>query len=359
MSHTWSLCTALALYVALAGASACSAPDEREAVAPYPRSRLIDSVAWDFGSAIQLAPGSDLWPITWAADDNLYTSWGDGGGFGGTNSDGRVSLGFARIEGSPPDIRATNIWGGKDALSSPSFGGKTAGMLAVDSVLYSWINTQDTSVPDFRLAWSYDYGITWTLSEWSVSSAGFAPSTFLNTGRGHANAPDGFIYAYGGQWGHSPDVYLVRTSLEGTYEFGSYDFFTGLDADGEASWSRDSSYRTPVFSDKNLARTLNGAFVASVVWIKGLNRFILTVAHGGAGGLGIFDAPNPWGPWSTVEYYEDWYGAGDADALVYSIPLKWVRDEGRNFWIVYSSTGRLDGFNAVAGRFVLRHDGDQ
>ncbi|HJX09709.1 MAG TPA: hypothetical protein VJ733_04335 [Candidatus Binatia bacterium] len=36
-----------------------------------------------------LAPYSDNWCITWADNDHQYTSWGDGGGFGGDQKDGR------------------------------------------------------------------------------------------------------------------------------------------------------------------------------------------------------------------------------------------------------------------------------
>ncbi|MCP4422874.1 MAG: hypothetical protein GY803_00115, partial [Chloroflexi bacterium] len=50
---------------------------------PYPDSPVIADIAWDWDSYVQAAPGSDLWPTTWAADGNIYSSWGDGGGFGG------------------------------------------------------------------------------------------------------------------------------------------------------------------------------------------------------------------------------------------------------------------------------------
>ena len=43
-------------------------------------------------------PGSDL-AVTWTKDDAVFTAWGDGGGFGGTDKEGRVAAGFARIEG--------------------------------------------------------------------------------------------------------------------------------------------------------------------------------------------------------------------------------------------------------------------
>ena len=60
---------------------------------PYPQSTKIREIVFDWSSHISLARGSDNWPITWADDDHQYTSWGDGGGFGGSNSKGRVSLG--------------------------------------------------------------------------------------------------------------------------------------------------------------------------------------------------------------------------------------------------------------------------
>src|SRR5215471_14673155 len=82
--------------------------------APYPPSHLIRSITWHWDTYHTAAPGSDLWPITWGPDDRLYAAWGDGGGFGGTDSDGRVSMGFAAIEGGPLDFRGTNINGGKN-----------------------------------------------------------------------------------------------------------------------------------------------------------------------------------------------------------------------------------------------------
>src|SRR5690349_9031310 len=76
---------------------------------PYPRSPVIDRVEFDFQTHRRLAPGSDNWPTTWANDGHLYSVWGDGGGFGGTNSKGRVLLGVARIEGGPNDYIGRNL----------------------------------------------------------------------------------------------------------------------------------------------------------------------------------------------------------------------------------------------------------
>jgi len=74
--------------------------------APYPPSSIIIGLQFNLSTIIERASGSDNWAITWADDDHQYATWGDGGGFGGTNNDGRVSLGVARIEGSTTHHRS-------------------------------------------------------------------------------------------------------------------------------------------------------------------------------------------------------------------------------------------------------------
>ena len=113
---------------------------------PYPPSPVIESITWDINSLVRAAPGSDLWPITWADNNHLYTSWGDGGGFGGTNSDGRVSIGVARVEGTGDNWHGFNVWGGKDPESTqPATVGKcNGGIISIDGVLYLYVQNQDT-----------------------------------------------------------------------------------------------------------------------------------------------------------------------------------------------------------------------
>src|SRR5262245_46257696 len=72
----------------------------------------IDEIRFDWSSYRQDAHGSDIWPLTWCEDDHQYTAWGDGGGFGGTNTEGRTSLGFARVSGPYHAFVGTNLWGG-------------------------------------------------------------------------------------------------------------------------------------------------------------------------------------------------------------------------------------------------------
>src|SRR5690349_6315606 len=70
---------------------------------PYPRSDTITGIAFHEDTLVRKAPGSDIWSCTWAANGQLYAAWGDGGGFDGTDSQGRVSIGVATITGQPPD----------------------------------------------------------------------------------------------------------------------------------------------------------------------------------------------------------------------------------------------------------------
>src|SRR6185369_5335240 len=131
-----------------------------------PRSQVIESITWHWETRLRAAPGSDLWPVTWGPVDHLYAAWGDGGGFGGSDSDGRVALGFARIEGDPHGFRGININGGKNPLHPASFPekGKTDGLLFAGGSLYASINLQDAKWQRVKhvLAWSDDQGSTWS-----------------------------------------------------------------------------------------------------------------------------------------------------------------------------------------------------
>jgi len=332
--------------------------------APYPLSPVIAGITWDFDRLVRLAPGSDLWPVTWADDGHLYTSWGDGGGFGGTNSQGRVSLGFARIEGAPSSFKGVNVWGGHRGSHKPTFKGKTAGIICVEGVLYAWINMQNGNPPDHRLAWSSDHGATWQLSKWAFPKNGrFFPATFLNFGRNNAGARDAHVYSYGAQWiyahGGEDNLYLVRVRKDKMKERGAYEFFAGLDAKGKPLWNADVEKREPIFTDPN---GVANAGLAHVVLNPGIKRYILTVGHrpkgeskrAGVGQLGVFDAPEPWGPWTTIAYYEAWGGFGKGECLGYDMPTKWISRDGTTLWLVFSSQGALDSFNLVKGTLTLR-----
>ena len=93
----------LAALMILPGASL--APAE----APYPPSPVIAGISLDWSTHQRHALGSDNWQLTWADDDHQYGAWADGGGFGGNNRDGRLGLGYVRIEGDWHNYRGVNV----------------------------------------------------------------------------------------------------------------------------------------------------------------------------------------------------------------------------------------------------------
>jgi hypothetical protein len=81
------------------------------------------------------------------------------------------------------------------------------------------------------------------------------------------------------------------------------------------------------------------------------------------GNFGMFDAPEPWGPWTTVEYLHEsngtQFGAGhvEPNTFFWNIPVKWQSRDGKRFTMVFTGAGRgknNDSFNLIRGEFLLR-----
>jgi len=341
---------------------------------PYPPSPVIKSVEFDFDTHQRLAQGSDNWPTTWADDGRLYTAWGDGGGFGGSNSKGRVKLGVARIEGSGSEYAGRNLWGGVAAPNPAQFEGKSYGILSVDGVLYMWVaNQPNPHLRESRMAVSHDHGATWQLNSWAFTfEDNLTIPTFLNFGQDYQGARDGFVYSYciHPTWGpknaenrygfdvHKPGrVYLVRSPKSAILQRGELQFFAGLNEAGDPTWSYEIKDKQPVFRDAN-----GVGWNASVSYNPGLKRYILCTEHSAthAGKLGIFDAPEPWGPWTTVAYEESWgKGHVEISAFYWNFPAKWLSHDGKAFTLVFTGKYSNDSWNTVAGSFHLRSPTDR
>lgn len=321
------------------------------AEAPYPPSRAIVGVEWDFTKHRRLAPGSDNWPITWANDNHQYTVWGDGGGFGGTNGKGRVSLGFARVEGPANNYKGVNIWGGHRGENRAAFGGKSYGIVSVKGVLYAWWGPGSGNAfnSETRVLRSTDYAKTWRKSDWRFTrSDKLYAGTFCNFGKDYSGARDKFVYSYfprGTRWAiNKPGkVDLARVPMERIMDRGAYEFFAGFDSSGKPMWADDLTKRVAVFEDANGVRT------ASVSYNLGLKCYLLTAEHTAAadGNLAIFDAPQPWGPWTTVAYYKNWHKR--KGTISFYLSSKWSSEDGKQFTMVFTDQ---DHWATVPGRFI-------
>lgn len=315
--------------------------------APYPPSPVIERVEWaPADTIIRLAPGGDNWPMTWADDDALYTSYGDGNGFEPFVPE-KLSLGFAKVTGTPPNHAGLNIRSASgEQYGDGRHGKKASGMLMVDGVLYLWARNAGNA----QLAWSTDHAQTWTWSDWRFTESFGAPA-FLNFGRNYAGARDHHVYVYSpdsdSAYERADQLVLARVPKDRIRDRDAYEFFVRLGDDGLPVWSRDIADRGGVFKNPG------AVYRTQVTYNAGLKRYLLnTIGRGNDtrfhGGFGVYDAPEPWGPWTTAFFTDNWdVGPGEMN----SFPTKWMSPDGRTAWLVFSGD---DHFSVRQATFVLR-----
>lgn len=287
----------------------------------------------------------DNWPITWGDDDALYTSYGDGGGFAAVKRS--LTLGFAKITGDPPRHHAEDILSDADTPAGLGNKGiKSSGMLMTGSTLYMFVRNYivDGDYRHSRLAWSHDHAKHWTWADWHFSHT-FGCPEFVQFGRNYAGARDRYVYivsqANDDAYEFATDVVMARVPRDRVADRASYEFYVGRDPNGDPLWSADIEQRRPVFSDPR------GVQRISVTYNAGLRRYILTSSHGvpssegGSGShnasLGVFDAPEPWGPWTTMYYDDHWFL--NNRTYHHKFPTKWMSADGKSMWLVFSGLG--------------------
>lgn len=292
--------------------------------APYPPSPVIKGAT--FEKEIQRAAiDSDNWPMTWGDDDAQYTSYGDGYGFE-PHVEKKLGMGFARITGAPENYRGENLRSDGERTGGGASSPKASGILMVGGVLYLWTRNTGNS----QLAWSEDHGKTW---QWGFKlEKSFGSPAFLNFGRNYAGARDEYVYTYSqdGPSAYESDngVVLARVRKDRIRDRGAWEFYAG------GQWSADMAQRTPVFSyPANCGRI-------DVVYDAGIKRYLMALAYDHAGGWGLFDAPEPWGPWTTV-LHRDW---DIADTHGYRLPSKWISADGLVLTLVFSGLKPNDAF---------------
>jgi CubicO group peptidase (beta-lactamase class C family) len=304
---------------------------------PYPQSNVITGITWTpKESIVRKARGSDNWPLTWADDDHQYTAYGDGRGFE-PFVPRKLGLGFARIEGGASDFTGINI-------SSPSGeqtgdgarAKKASGILCVAGTLYLWTRNAGNA----QLAWSTDHGKNWQWAAWKFATS-FGCPTFLNFGRDYADARDdcAYVYSHDSDSAYTPAdrMVLARVGTSKIRERAAYEFFKGLDGKGAPVWSGNIAERAAVFTHPNRC------YRSGITYNAGLKRYLWAQIIPGTegtkadtrfeGGFAIYDAPEPWGPWTKVFFTEKWdVGPGESS----SFPTKWMSADGRTIHLVFS-----------------------
>ncbi len=341
------------LAIALLGpAAAGSGP---AATPPYPASPVIAAVDWAPAETVRrAAPDGDNWPVTWAADDALYTTWGDGTGFEPKVSE-KLSCGFARVHGGPEDFRGENLFSLNEQPGQGRNGLKAWGLLAVDDVLYAWFGHANKAGGAAQLAWSRNQARTWEFADWQFPEFGLVG--FINFGRAYAGARDGFVYAYShdGPRADTPAdrFILMRVPKAAVGRREAYEFFAGRDARGDPRWTPEIARRQAVFESPG--QCLRSAItyhsgLRRYVWWQALPRPAGQRDRGDTrfeGGFALYDAPEPWGPWTTAFFTEKWdMGPGEHG----DFPAKWMIADGRTAWLVFSGE---DAFSVRRATFRL------
>jgi hypothetical protein len=321
------LCTtAAAVFLARV---AVSADSPAASGAPCPRSPVIQSIRFAPKDEIIPKGHGDNTPVTWGDDDWIYTAFNDGYGFA-PRPPKELSAGFARIVGNPPDFRGENIPSPTgEQYGSGAKGPKTSGILMADGVLYLWFrNVYKNS----RIAWSRDHARTWEYGFTFTTS--FGCPTFLNFGKNYAGARDNYVYVYSQDGPTAYDIYdgvvLARVLKNRITEREAYEFYSGKDGAGRPEWSTDINQRAHVFVFPKHCQRLDA------VYNFGIRRYLMAVGYNHKGGWGIYDAPEPWGPWTTVFHTEQW---DCGNTFSYRLPSKWITSDGREMYLVFSALG--------------------
>jgi hypothetical protein len=321
---------------------------------PCPRSKLVTGLTWA-PDIVRLGGErtGDNWPIAWGDDDILYTSWGDGPGF--QNHNPQFTIGFAAISGDPQmGMNAREIPSNIDA---PMGGGKTgiksSALIMVNRVLYMWVRNIiiDGDFRHSRIAVSKDLSRTWTWADWHFSET-FGCPEFVQFGKNFEGARDNYVYVVSQDnndpYLYSTDVVLARVRKDRIAERNAYEFFAGSDSTGKPIWAAEIARRKTIFTDpkgvQRVAMSYNPAlrryFLVSSI---GTDGSATRVMH--TGGLGVYEAPEPWGPWRTVYYNQYWSGGKDGKYALeewtyhQKFPPKFMSPDGKTMWLLFSGRG--------------------
>ncbi len=313
--------------------ASADSPGGRSDEAGHPPSPVIARLAWAPPEQIvRRAQGSDNWPTTWGDDDRLYTAYGDGWGFE-PKVPVKLSLGFAAIEGPPGNFRGRNIRSpsGECRGDGPQ-GKKASGILMVGGVLYLCARNAGNA----QIAHSADHGRRWTWCDWRFTTS-FGCPTFLHFGRDHAGARDQYVYLYSpdspGAYEPADRMVLARVPRDRITQREAYEFFQRRDASGKPCWTKQIERRGGVFERPGRCGRSIVSFDAPLGRYLWVQVFSSPGKASEPGGLAVYDATQPWGPWTTVFDQPRWDVSPGETA---GFPTKWISADGRTLYLVFS-----------------------
>jgi hypothetical protein len=164
----------------------------------------------------------------------------------------------------------------------------------------------------------------------------------VNFGKDYAGARDDFAYAYShdGPRADTPAdrFVLMRVPKTKIRERSAWEFLEKVDA-GQPVWTTDVRRRGAVFVNPE------GCLRSAITYNAGLRRYLwwqqIPQPKGHkdrgdtrfTGGFGVYDAPEPWGPWTTAYFTAKWdVGPGEHG----DFPSKWMSADGKTLHLVFS-----------------------
>jgi Domain of unknown function (DUF4185) len=300
----------------------------------------------------------DTFPVTWAKDDRLYTSAGDP-----VWPDKGSGLDFECIDGPARDFRISRPNRMDDFRGAGGSGPKPTGLISVDGVLYLAFQNStgrgeihDVSDAimnyghgyDAQIIASSDFGRTWTPSLKDIEKPMFpgrlfgAPA-FINFGKDNEGARDSFVYAISGEgWDNGVHCRLGRVPHDKILQKEAWEWISSIEKSGPV-WTSNMSNATPILTHPGYLGTVD------MVYLRSIKRYLLLAwrnkvkADPDCGSeLLIYDAPEPWGPFTFV-YHEDPWESIIMNPYNPRLPLKWFDHTKLEGWLLFSGSWRSGG----------------
>jgi hypothetical protein len=339
----------------------------------------------------RLRGGTGSFAMTWAADGRQFASMVDGW----ATSEHPKKIYHARmltVAGGPQNPVVADIASYPDMLVVPdekemaSFWGGAC--LALDGRVYqslvttnhAWQKGDGTLWPGLlmvgsKLIYSPDNGAAWrnqngsapvVWEKWEARSrdnmaffneepkGAFASLSFLQMGRNYELNKDGYVYIYspnGCEDGTMNQLVMFRVPKMRILDRPSYEFFSGLNSDGSANWTRSLSDRTVMHTfprgwvNKPVIGETPNAWAPSIVYNGALGVYMMAswgTSCSPEGGwyakpsyLGIWLASTPWGPFKQIHEELAWTPGGDQKARAFATQIspKWIAADGKSFWL--------------------------
>ncbi len=327
-----------------------------------PRSPVLRGIKW-LGQVVPYPEPDkrgDTFPVTWAEDDNIYTSAGDP-----IWPDKGSGLDVERLIGNAPNFRLERVNPMRDYSGSGGCGPKPTGFISANGKLYLAFQnmTGRSDLPrneadimatyghgyDAQIVESSDYGKTWNPDLRAIQKPMFpgrifGSPAFLNFGKDNAGARDNFVYAVSGEgWDNGTHLRLGRTLATEIMKPESWQWVAGVGPGGLPLWSKDLKSAVPILTHPGYLGCVD------MVYLRGISRYLLLSWHhkvksnpDTGSELIVYDSPEPWGPFTLV-HHEDPWETSELNPYNPRLPLKWFDHKRMEGWMLFSGSWRLGG----------------